>query len=106
MFTLLQDITAEHWSMHLMYHCGNELSGINGCMRPGIVHRIDMDTTGSLVICKNDKAHQSLSEQLKVHSIRRIYVAIVHGNIKEDSRYGKCTGRTSSDRPQENEYAL
>ena len=69
----------------LMYHCGDELSGINGCMRPGIVHRIDMDTTGSLVVCKNDKAHQSLSEQLKVHSIRRIYVAIVHGNIKEDS---------------------
>ena len=69
----------------LMYHCGDELSGINRCMRPGIVHRIDMDTTGSLVVCKNDKAHQSLSEQLKVHSIRRIYVAIVHGNIKEDS---------------------
>ena len=69
----------------LMYHCGDELSGINVCMRPGIVHRIDMDTTGSLVVCKNDKAHQSLSEQLKVHSIRRIYVAIVHGNIKEDS---------------------
>ena len=69
----------------LMYHCGDELSGINGCMRPGIVHRIDMDTTGSLVVCKNDKAHQSLSEQLNVHSIRRIYVAIVHGNIKEDS---------------------
>lgn len=69
----------------LMYHCGDELSGINGCMRPGIVHRIDMDTTGSLVVCKNDKAHQSLSEQLKKHSIRRIYVAIVHGNIKEDS---------------------
>ena len=69
----------------LMYHCGDELSGINGCMRPGIVHRIDMDTTGSLVVCKNDKAYQSLSEQLKVHSIRRIYVAIVHGNIKEDS---------------------
>ena len=69
----------------LMYHCGDELSGINGYMRPGIVHRIDMDTTGSLVVCKNDKAHQSLSEQLKVHSIRRIYVAIVHGNIKEDS---------------------
>ena len=44
----------------LMYHCGDELSGINGCMRPGIVHRIDMDTTGSLVVCKNDKAHQSL----------------------------------------------
>lgn len=68
----------------LMYHCGDELSGINGMMRPGIVHRIDMDTTGSLIVCKNDAAHQSLSEQLKEHSINRIYVAIVHGNIKED----------------------
>ena len=69
----------------LMYHCGQELSGINGTMRPGIVHRIDMDTTGSLIICKIDMAHQSLSEQLKVHSIKRVYVAIVHGNIKEDN---------------------
>ena len=68
----------------LMYHCGFELSGINGTMRPGIVHRIDMDTAGSLVACKNDMAHQSLSKQLKEHSIRRIYVAIVHGNIKEE----------------------
>lgn len=68
----------------LMYHCGDELSGINGMMRPGIVHRIDMDTTGSLVICKNDMAHQSLSEQLKDHTINRIYKAIVHGNIKEE----------------------
>ena len=68
----------------LMYHCGFELSGINGTMRPGIVHRIDLDTTGSLVACKNDMAHQSLSKQLKEHSIRRIYVAIVHGNIKEE----------------------
>lgn len=68
----------------LMYHCGDELSGINGMMRPGIVHRIDMDTTGSLIVCKNDAAHQSLSEQLKEHSINRIYVALVHGNIKED----------------------
>lgn len=69
----------------LMFHCGEELSGINGELRPGIVHRIDMDTTGSLVICKNDMAHQSLSEQLKVHSIKRVYEAIVHGNFKEDS---------------------
>ena len=68
----------------LMFHCGNNLSGINGVIRPGIVHRIDMDTTGSLIVCKNDSAHQSLSEQLKEHSIRRIYAAIVHGNIKED----------------------
>ncbi len=69
----------------LMYHCRQELSGINGMLRPGIVHRIDMDTTGSLVVCKNDKAHQSLAEQLKEHSIRRIYVAVVHGNLKADS---------------------
>ena len=68
----------------IMYHCGNELSGINGVMRPGIVHRIDMDTTGSLVICKNDISHQSLSEQLKEHSINRVYEAIVHGNLKQD----------------------
>lgn len=69
----------------LLYHCKDELSGINGTMRPGIVHRIDMDTTGSLIVCKNDGAHQSLSEQLKDHSIHRIYEAIVHGNIKEPS---------------------
>lgn len=68
----------------LMYHCKNELSGINGTMRPGIVHRIDMDTTGSLIVCKNDMAHQRLSEQLKEHSIKRIYEAIVHGNMKNE----------------------
>ena len=69
----------------LMFHCGSRLSGINGVMRPGIVHRIDMDTTGSLVVCKNDAAHQSLSEQLKEHSIRRVYEAVVHGNLKTDA---------------------
>ena len=69
----------------IMYHCKDRLSGINGVMRPGIVHRIDMDTTGSLLVCKNDIAHQILAEQLKEHSIKRIYHAIVHGNIKEDS---------------------
>ena len=68
----------------LMYHCGDSLSGINGVMRPGIVHRIDMDTTGSLLVCKNDVAHNSIAEQLKVHSIKRVYHAIVHGNVKED----------------------
>ena len=68
----------------LMYHCGDSLSGINGVMRPGIVHRIDMDTTGSLLVCKNDMAHQCLAEQLKEHSIRRVYHAIVHGVLKED----------------------
>ena len=68
----------------LMYHCKDQLSGINGVLRPGIVHRIDMDTTGALVVCKTDIAHQSLAQQLKVHSITRKYRAIVHGNIKED----------------------
>ena len=68
----------------LMYHCKDDLSGINGVMRPGIVHRIDMDTTGSLLVCKNDFTHNDIAEQLKVHSIRRVYHAIVHGVIKED----------------------
>lgn len=68
----------------LMYHCGDDLSGINGVMRPGIVHRIDMDTTGSLIVCKNDKAHNAIAEQLKEHSIERRYHAICHGVIKED----------------------
>lgn len=68
----------------LMYHCGKELSGINGVMRPGIVHRIDMDTTGSLIVCKNDKSHNSIAEQLKEHSINRRYHAICHGVLKED----------------------
>lgn len=68
----------------LMYHCGQELSGINGVMRPGIVHRIDMDTTGSLIVCKNDKAHNFIAGQLKEHSIERRYHAICHGVIKGD----------------------
>jgi len=68
----------------LLYHCAGNLSGINGVLRPGIVHRIDMDTTGSLVVCKNDFSHNSLAEQLKVHSISRRYRAIVHGGLKED----------------------
>ena len=69
----------------LMAHCKNELSGINGVMRPGIVHRIDMDTTGVLIVCKNDKAHNAIAEQLKVHSITRKYYAIVHGVLKADT---------------------
>ncbi len=68
----------------LMYHCKDDLSGINGVMRPGIVHRIDMDTTGSLLVCKNDLTHNDIAEQLKVHSIRRVYHAIVHGVLKDD----------------------
>lgn len=69
----------------LMYHCGDNLSGINGVMRPGIVHRIDKDTTGLLVVAKNDRAHQSLTDQLSDRSLSRTYYAIVHGNIKEDN---------------------
>lgn len=68
----------------LMYYCKDNLSGINGVIRPGIVHRIDMDTTGSLLVCKNDSAHQKMAEQLKTHDIKRIYHAIVHGVIRED----------------------
>ena len=68
----------------LMYHCRDGLSGINGVLRPGIVHRIDKDTTGVLVVCKNDKAHNALAEQLKEHTITRRYRAIVCGNLKED----------------------
>lgn len=68
----------------LMDHCRDNLSGINGVMRPGIVHRIDMDTTGVLIVCKNDMAHNSLAKQLKEHSITRKYYAIVHGVIKEE----------------------
>ena len=68
----------------LLYHCGDSLSGINGVLRPGIVHRIDRDTTGSLLVCKNDIAHRSIAEQLKVHSITRRYRAIVYGNLKEE----------------------
>lgn len=69
----------------LMYHCGDKLSSINGVIRPGIVHRIDKDTSGLLVVAKNDKAHAGLSEQLARHSITRKYKAIVYNNIKEES---------------------
>ncbi len=68
----------------LLYHCRDSLSGINGVTRPGIVHRIDMDTTGALVVCKNDAAHSSLALQMKEHSITRRYRAIVCGVLKED----------------------
>ena len=66
----------------LLYHCKDSLSGINGIMRPGIVHRIDKDTTGALVVCKNDYSHQMIAEQLKEHSITRRYEAIVYQKIK------------------------
>ena len=83
----------------LLYHCKDQLSGINGVMRPGIVHRIDRNTTGALVVCKTDLAHQSLAEQLKVHSITRKYRGIVHGNIKEDEgTIHSIIGRDPKDR--------
>lgn len=79
---------AGHYSNTLvnavLFHCKGNLSGINGVMRPGIVHRIDKDTTGSILICKNDAAHQSIALQLKSHTIVRRYRAIVHGVIKEE----------------------
>lgn len=68
----------------LLYHCGSELSGINGVIRPGIVHRLDKDTSGVMVAAKNDAAHRSLAEQIKAHSARRTYWALVHGNIAEE----------------------
>lgn len=69
----------------VLYHCGNSLSGINGVMRPGILHRIDKNTSGLLLVAKNDKAHISLSEQIKAHSLTREYEAVVYGNLKEDT---------------------
>lgn len=83
----------------LMYHFGDSLSGINGEYRPGIVHRIDMDTTGLLVVCKNDRAHRAMSEKLSVHDITRRYYAIVHGNIIPDTgTINKPIGRSPKDR--------
>lgn len=68
----------------IMYHCADSLSGINGEIRPGIVHRIDMDTTGALIICKNDAAHVDIAEQIKEHTVTRRYRGIVCGVVKED----------------------
>ncbi|MBU9743363.1 RluA family pseudouridine synthase [Lachnospiraceae bacterium ASD3451] len=82
----------------LMFHCKGQLSGINGITRPGIVHRIDRDTTGVLVVCKNDRAHNCLADQLKVHFITRRYRAIVHGVLKEDGIINAPIGRHSIDR--------
>ena len=83
----------------LLYHCGDSLSGINGEKRPGIVHRIDKDTSGLLLVAKNDNAHQKLSSQIKEHSLTRAYKALVHGNIKQDSgRIDAPIGRHPSDR--------
>lgn len=83
----------------LMHHCKDQLSGINGVMRPGIVHRIDMDTTGVIIACKNDMAHNSIAAQLKEHSITRRYQAIVHGVLKDDAGTVEGPiGRHSTDR--------
>lgn len=69
----------------LLYHCGDSLSGINGVIRPGIVHRIDKDTSGLLIVAKTDTAHRGLAEQIKDHSFTRVYKTVVVGNIKDDS---------------------
>ena len=83
----------------LMFHCRDNLSGINGELRPGIVHRIDMDTTGVVIACKNDLAHRFIAEQLKEHSIKRKYQAIVYGTFKEnEGRIEGAIGRSKTDR--------
>ena len=83
----------------LMYHCRDNLSGINGVMRPGIVHRIDMNTTGVIVACKNDKAHNDIAAQLAVHSITRKYYCIVHNRFKEEEgTVNAPIGRNPKDR--------
>lgn len=82
----------------LLYHCKGELSGINGVLRPGIVHRIDMDTTGVLVVCKNDAAHQFIADQLKIHSITRRYEAIVYGRLTNEGTVRGDIGRNPNDR--------
>jgi len=83
----------------VLAHCGANLSGINGVIRPGIVHRIDKDTSGILVIAKNDQAHVSLAEQLKEHSMTRVYVAVVRGKLKsETGTISAPIGRSPKDR--------
>ena len=83
----------------IMFHCKDELSGINGVLRPGIVHRIDKDTTGSIIICKNDEAHRKIAQQLKQNSITRKYRAIVYGRImEEEGTVNAPIGRHPTDR--------
>ena len=90
----------------LLFHCKDNLSGINGVLRPGIVHRIDMDTTGLLLVCKNDHAHQFISEQLHEHSITRKYQAIVWNNITEDEGViDKPIGRHPNERKKMSTHA-
>lgn len=89
----------------LMYHCGDSLSSINGTVRPGIVHRIDKDTSGLLMVAKNNAAHESLAEQLKVHSCKREYTALVYDNIKEDElTIDKPIGRDEKNRLRRGVY--
>ena len=86
----------------LMYHCGDSLSGINGVIRPGIVHRIDKDTSGLLIVAKNDKAHISLAEQIQKHSFRREYEAVVVGNFRDDKgTIDRPIGRSPHDRKKQ-----
>lgn len=83
----------------LMYHCETSLSDINGILRPGIVHRIDKNTTGALIVCKNNKAHHFISEQLKNHSINRRYIGIVKGNVKnQEGKIEAAIGRDRNNR--------
>lgn len=83
----------------LLYHCKGSLSGINGVMRPGIVHRIDRDTTGSILACKNDTAHEKIAEQLAAHTINRVYHAIVIGELKDqEGTIDKPIGRHPTER--------
>ncbi len=83
----------------LLFHCGEGLSGVGGVRRPGIVHRIDKDTSGLLVVAKNDAAHLSLSEQLKTHTVSRVYYAVCVGNIREDDgTLSYAVGRNPNDR--------
>lgn len=83
----------------VMFHCGDNLSGINGVLRPGIVHRIDKDTTGSVIICKNDLSHENIALQLKNHTIKREYWAVVYGLIEEErGTVDKPIGRMNNDR--------
>lgn len=83
----------------VLWHCKGQLSGINGILRPGIVHRIDRDTTGSLIVCKNDQAHRRIAEQLKEHTLNRTYRAIVHGVLEtEEGTIEAPIGRDERDR--------
>lgn len=99
---------AGHYSRTLvnavMYHCKGELSGINGVLRPGIVHRIDRDTTGSIIICKNDMAHNEIARQLKEHSINRRYRAIVTGVLKD--KEGTIEGAIGRDKKDRKKMAI